>query len=198
LLTGKSLRFEATDADQSDSRYLPADEPIDLLNVAFENPRAIANAQRERAERERVATRRKLKGKGKAELPEAEGDIASPYDVPDRVTGRETVTELRKLHPEREWRFVEVDVTYQVGAESLRQGEYLLAFVGVPSNTAEGTRLDVSLGHRYVTCTWQSLSDSAALLRNGSSEYIERRKSDADRFRVSPCHFGSPPEGVDS
>jgi hypothetical protein len=151
LLTGRSLRFGATDADQSYSRYLPADEPIDLLNVAFENPRAIANAQRERAERERIAARRKLKGKGKAELPEAEGDIASPYDVPDRVTGRETVAELRKLHPEREWRFVEVDVTYQVSAASYRQSGCSLTSVGVPSDTAGCTRLDVSLGHRYVT-----------------------------------------------
>lgn len=91
------------------------------MNVAFENPRAIANAQRERAERERIAARRKLKGKGKVEVPEMEGDISSPYDVPDRMTGRETVAELRKLHPEREWRFVEVDVTYQVSAGSSRQ-----------------------------------------------------------------------------
>jgi hypothetical protein len=85
------------------------------LNVAFENPRAIANATRERAERQRLAAMRKQKGKEKAtDMDGGEEPCVGVYDVPDRLTGRETVAELRKIHPEREWRFVEIDVEYQV------------------------------------------------------------------------------------
>ncbi|KAJ9091815.1 hypothetical protein QFC20_007546 [Naganishia adeliensis] len=98
----------------SPTNTFPAGEPIDLLNVAFENPRAIANATWERAERQRLAAKRKQKGKEKAtDAQETEEPCAGVYDVPDRMTGRETVAELRRIHPEREWRFVEIDVEYQ-------------------------------------------------------------------------------------
>lgn len=43
-------------------------------------------------------------------LPETPGGV---YDVPDRLTGRESLGMLRRLHPGREWRFVEVDIDYQ-------------------------------------------------------------------------------------
>ncbi|KAG8924498.1 hypothetical protein FRC01_011421 [Tulasnella sp. 417] len=36
----------------------------------------------------------------------------STYDVPDRLTGREELEELRKCCPERTWNFVEIDVPY--------------------------------------------------------------------------------------
>lgn len=95
--------------------YIPEGEPIDLLNVAFENPRAIANATRERAEKHRLAAKRKPKGQEKAtDVNSTEEVCAGIYDVPDRLTGRETVAELRRIHSNREWRFVEIDVEYQV------------------------------------------------------------------------------------
>ncbi|KJX97002.1 asparagine synthetase domain containing protein 1 [Zymoseptoria brevis] len=62
---------------------LPHTEPIDLLNVAFENPRV-----------------HKTAGAGAFEL------------CPDRITGRASHTELCSVCPEREWRFVAVDVPY--------------------------------------------------------------------------------------
>ena len=43
------------------------------------------------------------------------------YDVPDRLTGRAAAAELRRLHPERDWRFIEVDVTYEVSSRIGRQ-----------------------------------------------------------------------------
>ncbi|KAJ9101697.1 hypothetical protein QFC21_003035 [Naganishia friedmannii] len=120
--------------------FLPLDEPIDLLNVAFENPRAIATAKLEHEK----ALDRAVKNRGKKankrwkwqQQPTEElehnppasdivanldstnpeppiEDITSIYDVPDRITGRETIAELRKIHPEREWRFVEINVEYQ-------------------------------------------------------------------------------------
>lgn len=65
---------------------LPLDEPIDLINVAFENPRSMA---------------------ARKGLPVA------PYELcPDRVTGRSSYTELTQVCPERNWRFVAVNIPY--------------------------------------------------------------------------------------
>ena len=69
------------------SRYLPLDEPIDLLNVAFENPRTLSSNNR--------ASKRK-----------EPGAQSRTYLVPDRETGLEEVEELRRLCPGRKWNFV--------------------------------------------------------------------------------------------
>ncbi|KAF7339870.1 Asparagine synthetase domain-containing protein 1 [Mycena venus] len=71
-------------------KHIPFDEPIDLLNVAFENPRKI-----------RVHTVGNItKGQKKPPKP-----VPSPppptYMVPDRVTGLQEVEELRRLCPPR-------------------------------------------------------------------------------------------------
>ncbi|OOF95732.1 hypothetical protein ASPCADRAFT_207071 [Aspergillus carbonarius ITEM 5010] len=68
---------------------LPEDEVIDLLNVAFENPRVAAAAA----------------GKG--------GAAGSVYEnCPDRITGRAAFAELQKVCPGRNWRFVAIDIPY--------------------------------------------------------------------------------------
>ncbi|KIW31944.1 uncharacterized protein PV07_03530 [Cladophialophora immunda] len=66
---------------------LPKSEAIDLLNVAFENPRSLA----------------------------ARNDTTdSAYEFcPDRITGRSSFTELCEVCPDRTWRFVAVDVPYK-------------------------------------------------------------------------------------
>ncbi|XP_037079389.1 LOW QUALITY PROTEIN: asparagine synthetase domain-containing protein 1-like [Pollicipes pollicipes] len=63
-------------------RCLPASEPIDLLNVAFER------------------TVRTDRGPGSRD-----------FEVPDRLTGRQGWRELRNINPRRQWNFVEADVT---------------------------------------------------------------------------------------
>lgn len=66
---------------------LPIDDTIDLLNVAFENPRVVAAANKD--------------------------NITSAYEnCPDRITGRSAFAELRKVCPDRNWRFVAVDIPY--------------------------------------------------------------------------------------
>ncbi|PWY80653.1 asparagine synthase related protein [Aspergillus heteromorphus CBS 117.55] len=68
---------------------LPEGETIDLLNVAFENPRVAAAAA------------------GK------EGAAGSVYEnCPDRVTGRSAFAELQAVCPGRNWRFVAIDIPY--------------------------------------------------------------------------------------
>ncbi|KAJ4301493.1 hypothetical protein N0V90_003585 [Kalmusia sp. IMI 367209] len=64
---------------------IPLEQSVDLLNVAFENPRIHNNL----------------------------GPDESPYELcPDRITGRTSYQELSETCPDRIWRFVEVDVPY--------------------------------------------------------------------------------------
>jgi asparagine synthetase B (glutamine-hydrolysing) len=63
------------------SKFIDPSLPIDLLNVAFEK------VQRD---------------------PKKISEIN--WNVPDRITGKETLDELRKICPERTWNFVEINV----------------------------------------------------------------------------------------
>jgi len=69
---------------------LPKEQEIDLLNVAFENPRVIQAAGKKGPSHERSA-----------------------YGLcPDRITGLTSYAELQSNCPGRRWRFVAVDVPY--------------------------------------------------------------------------------------
>ncbi|KAH8697465.1 asparagine synthase [Talaromyces proteolyticus] len=72
---------------------LPLDQPIDLLNVSFENPR-VAAALKAKSEKDNT-------------------HMGSIYEsCPDRITGRAGYGELQRVCPDRLWRFVAVDVPY--------------------------------------------------------------------------------------
>ncbi|KAJ7630687.1 asparagine synthase-domain-containing protein [Roridomyces roridus] len=88
-------------------RYIPSDQPIDLLNVAFENPRKLKNQAKKQS-----------------------NVIQEAYMVPDRVTGLEEVEELRKLCP-RVWNFVQVNVPY----EEFQASRSLVESLMFPSRT---------------------------------------------------------------
>ncbi|KAH9964424.1 asparagine synthase, partial [Russula dissimulans] len=92
-------------------RHIPRDEPIDLLNIAFENPRKI------RVQVDgNVGGIKKKKLKALQDVRSKEGDVKGRYDpdylVPDRSAGLNELEELRKLCPGRQWNFVEIDVSY--------------------------------------------------------------------------------------
>lgn len=71
------------------SDILPASQPIDLLNVAFENPRVASNNK--------------------------DLDQEALYELcPDRITGRKSLEELYKIAPTRLWRFVAVSKHYKI------------------------------------------------------------------------------------
>ncbi|KAH8808242.1 asparagine synthase-domain-containing protein [Xylogone sp. PMI_703] len=73
---------------------VPADQEIDLLNVAFENPRVVQAA-------------------AKAAGKQSQALHISPYEAcPDRETGRKAFRELRVVCPGRKWRFIAIDVPY--------------------------------------------------------------------------------------
>ena len=70
-------------------RCIPFGEPIDLINVAFEQKNA----------GKQVRQRRKQNDDQKCN---------SDFEVPDRITGRSGVNELKQINPKRTWNFVEV------------------------------------------------------------------------------------------
>lgn len=81
-------------------RFIPVGEPIDLLNVAFENPRSLANAA---AEKSKSGKKKKGREVPSVEISEARIELEEEgedertervYGVPDRLTGREAVAEL--------------------------------------------------------------------------------------------------------
>ena len=67
-------------------RVWPAEEPIDLLNVAFSAPTKPAN-------------HKNASSKEKS---------AENFNVPDRLTGLQALVELQTLNPSRQWNFVKV------------------------------------------------------------------------------------------
>ncbi|KAL3464775.1 asparagine synthase-domain-containing protein [Aspergillus heterothallicus] len=71
---------------------LPSGGSIDLLNVAFENPRVVAAA-----------------AKGLDSSP-----VSAYESCPDRITGRAAFAELSRVCPSRNWRFVAIDIPYVV------------------------------------------------------------------------------------
>ncbi|KAL5334716.1 asparagine synthase-domain-containing protein [Aspergillus crustosus] len=70
---------------------LPVEETIDLLNVAFENPRVVAAAANG-----------------------SEATVSAYENCPDRITGRAAFAELQRICPARNWRFVAIDIPYAV------------------------------------------------------------------------------------
>ncbi|XP_038155382.1 asparagine synthetase domain-containing protein 1 [Cyprinodon tularosa] len=82
-------------------RHVPAHQPIDLLNVAFQ--------------------RRDPKPQKKKLQQAAGARTSDPFDAPDRLTGRAGLEELRSLSPDRKWNFVEINVTPEELQEARRR-----------------------------------------------------------------------------
>lgn len=93
---------------------LPQDEAIDLLNVAFENPRVLAAAKHHNA-------------------PDSSTTQGSdPYSqCPDRITGQTSHSELQHICPGRTWRFVSINIPYP---ETLQHRPQIISLMH-PHNT---------------------------------------------------------------
>ncbi|KAF8924985.1 hypothetical protein BGZ58_001243 [Dissophora ornata] len=102
-------------------RFLPEGEAIDLLNVGFENPRSVkAKAVEEALAMKRL--KKQQQGLVSASNNSSQGQCAqslktvrqdSKYNVPDRITGYESLAELKNIAPNRHWNFVEVNVPFE-------------------------------------------------------------------------------------
>ena len=97
---------------------LPLHEPVDLLNVAFENPRIHKTG------------------------PSADGSTNASFELcPDRITGRASYTELREICPGREWRFIAIDVPF---TESQQHRSTVISLMS-PHNTEMDLSISLAL-----------------------------------------------------
>ncbi|XP_044072496.1 asparagine synthetase domain-containing protein 1 [Siniperca chuatsi] len=95
-------------------RHIPAHQPIDLLNVAFK-------LQEPKEQKESAKKLKKHKNKPTdSKTDGADSQTSSPFDVPDRITGKAGLKELQDLNPERRWNFVEINVA-QEELQKMRQ-----------------------------------------------------------------------------
>lgn len=70
-------------------KYVPENESIDLINVAFE----------------RSVNNQKI-----SHMNDEKENVMQKYDVPDRKTGRQTYSELLRICPSRKWNFIQVSI----------------------------------------------------------------------------------------
>ncbi|KAJ1974637.1 hypothetical protein H4R34_004644 [Dimargaris verticillata] len=93
---------------------LPANEPIDLINVAFENPRAIAAKSAKHQNSDPSSNLSVLFQSAAMDQPIdcSRTEYQRVFDVPDRKTGRTSARALKAWAPERDWRFVAVNIPY--------------------------------------------------------------------------------------
>ncbi|GAB1319183.1 Asparagine synthase [Madurella fahalii] len=117
---------------------LDADQGIDLLNVAFENPRVVAQLRKE-----------------------SNGNLPDFYEAcPDRITGRRSFAELHMVCPRRAFQFVAVNVPY---AETQAHRQQIISLMR-PHNT----EMDLSIAYALYfaargqgVCTESSCSNSS-------------------------------------
>ncbi|XP_062972339.1 asparagine synthetase domain-containing protein 1 [Elgaria multicarinata webbii] len=90
-------------------RHVPSEEPIDLLNVAFK-------VTHQDSQNSSIRKRSKEKKQPPLRQECLNGDnimtagFLSPFNVPDRITGRAGLEELKNINPSRCWNFVEINV----------------------------------------------------------------------------------------
>jgi asparagine synthetase B (glutamine-hydrolysing) len=95
---------------------LPSDQSIDLISVAFENPRVLNAAKDLLRTTGKNGKSIPQNGDGSGDYPSSgiekqHAHEQSPFEsCPDRKTGRKSLEELQKVCPGRCWRFVAVSI----------------------------------------------------------------------------------------
>ncbi|XP_053327828.1 asparagine synthetase domain-containing protein 1 [Spea bombifrons] len=143
-------------------RHVPPEEPIDLLNVAF--MMKAANPQSTHLKNVRKAKRQSVSSMHPSNFdPSASG---SSFDVPDRITGRAGLEELKAINPLRTWNFVEINVSLEELKEMRQQRICQLV---QPLNTV----LDDSIG----CAVWFASRGKGMLTSNGETkQYVSMSK----------------------
>ncbi|KAE8441855.1 hypothetical protein EG329_004256 [Mollisiaceae sp. DMI_Dod_QoI] len=113
---------------------IPLDQQIDLINVAFENPRVVKAAKnaamsQSKSLKEAFPQENELLQGSQPKIPFQE---VSPFECcPDRETGRKAFRELQHVCPSRNWRFVAVNIPYK---ETIEHRERVIHLI-YPHNT---------------------------------------------------------------
>ncbi|KAK6502796.1 hypothetical protein TWF481_007842 [Arthrobotrys musiformis] len=145
---------------------LPIEEPIELLNVAFENRRvldaAVAEAKKAKKSKKtstQVENGIELDSNGLEDVS-ATSSINSVYDIcPDRQTGRKSWVELQSVCPTRDWRFKEINVPYEQVVEHKQAVVALLH--------PHDTEMDLSIGLAFYFASRPLEIDSPRILLSG-------------------------------
>lgn len=92
---------------------LPLDQHIDLINVAFENPRVVQAAKnaaksKKHSVKEDEGTSILTDTQEAATNKDSLAELSPFESCPDRETGRKAFEELQNVCPDRTWRFIEV------------------------------------------------------------------------------------------
>ncbi|XP_044522387.1 asparagine synthetase domain-containing protein 1 [Gracilinanus agilis] len=121
------------------NRHIPFDEPIDLLNVAFMTKPTGHNALTKKSgkPKKHLQTLSEENIKGLATPTDNVQD--QNFNVPDRLTGRAGLKELKSINPLRIWNFVEINVTLE---ELQRMRQHQISQLVYPLDTV----LDDSIG----------------------------------------------------
>ncbi|OMJ16739.1 Asparagine synthetase domain-containing protein 1 [Smittium culicis] len=103
----------------------PIDEPIELINVSFENPRILKDS----IKKNKIKTKKVNAGTNSIDATDfsQESIRSKKYKVPDRVTGLMGLNELRKVYPERSWNWIEVNVEYD---QVLKHKSHIIDLLG--------------------------------------------------------------------
>ncbi|KAI0889453.1 asparagine synthase-domain-containing protein [Annulohypoxylon maeteangense] len=132
---------------------VPTNQGIDLINVAFENPR-------------QVSIGKTLPHQNASDIYEA---------CPDRVTGRKAFAELKSACPDRYWRFIAVNVPFE---EAMSHKLKIVSLLH-PHNTEMDLSIAMALyfaargtGNSYINkCEWEptppSVNSPARVLLSG-------------------------------
>lgn len=103
-------------------RHVPAEEPIDLLNVAFMmKEQAKQKGTAKKCSNQEIRLDLHSCQESCKETDAKTGGHLSCFDVPDRITGRAGLKELEALNPSRIWNFVEINVTLEELKEMRQQ-----------------------------------------------------------------------------
>ncbi|KAH0556722.1 hypothetical protein GP486_005491, partial [Trichoglossum hirsutum] len=143
---------------------LPSNQTIDLLNVAFENPRVVNASKASRGKDAKTkqgcknvkitpAQSESIHGvpadpmaspliEAAKHRPATSSTTQSPYEMcPDRITGRKSLAELKKVCHDRHWNFVEINIPYP---EALEHRKKIISLIH-PHNT----EMDLSIAFAF-------------------------------------------------
>ncbi|KXJ91762.1 asparagine synthase-domain-containing protein [Microdochium bolleyi] len=123
---------------------VPATQGLDLINVAFENPRLVAQYLK---------------------LPEGQRATDFYETCPDRITGRKAFAELQRACPERSWRLIAVNVPFP---EAMAHKSTVVSLIH-PHDTEMDLSIAIALyfaargtGHPYTTTSSNESSPPSA------------------------------------
>ncbi|CAH2302508.1 asparagine synthetase domain-containing 1 [Pelobates cultripes] len=143
-------------------RHVPKDEPVDLLNVAF--MMNVPNGMKPYSKKKNKVKKQSVSATQNDKLEISAS--CNAFDVPDRITGRAGLEELKSINPLRTWNFVEIDITPEELKEMRQQRICQLVH---PLNTV----LDDSIG----CAVWFASRGVGTLAINGEKKpYVSTSK----------------------